>query len=91
MGRPRKLDRLTRTITARVPDDQYDWLVEDAVNFRDGDLSRALRYAIATAMTFERVLGSRDPLAELTAIIRRGEEEDARQVAEDEDRRAKSK
>jgi hypothetical protein len=87
MGRPRKLDRLTRTITARVSDEQYDWLVADAVNYRNGDLSKALRYAIEAARTFESVLGSDDPVAEMQGIVRRREEQDMQDSIEDTKRR----
>lgn len=31
MGRPRKLDKMTRVVTARVTDDQWDWLEERAI------------------------------------------------------------
>jgi hypothetical protein len=77
---------LTRTITARVSDEQYDWLVEDAVNHRDGDLSKALRYAIETARAYEQVLGSEDPVAEMESIVRRREEQDMQDLMEDADR-----
>ena len=52
MGRPRKpeTERLTRTITARVTDEQYDALVEDAVDEYEGDLSKALRGALDAAL-----------------------------------------
>lgn len=90
MGRPRKLpqDRLTRTITARVADDQYDWLVEDAIQFHGGDLSKALREAIRTAMSFERVLSNRDPHAALDDLIERGRAAEAREVGQSEDQGA---
>ena len=62
---------MTRVVTARVADDQYDWLAESAIHFHNGDLSKALRDALTAAMSFERVLSSRDPLAELAEMIRR--------------------
>ena len=82
MGRPRKPDRLTRTLTARVSDEQYDWLIEQAIDYHGGDLSKAVRDAIDEAMVFRRVLNTADPLGELAAIIERGRQERAREEAE---------
>ena len=84
MGRPRKPDRLTRTLTARVSDEQYDWLIEQAIDYHGGDLSKALRDAIDEAMIFRRLLNTADPPAELAAMFERGKQAEAREMAEDE-------
>lgn len=84
MGRPRKPDRLTRTLTARVSDAQYDWLAERAIDEHRGDLSKALRDAIDEAVSFRRLLNSPDPPAELASMIERGRQDEAHEVAEDE-------
>jgi hypothetical protein len=68
--------RLTRTITARVQDDQYDWLVERAVD-EEGDLSKALRDAIDGARVLERILAAANPLLELEALLQRSDRDAA--------------
>lgn len=75
MGRPRKLERLTRTITVRVRDDQYDWLVGDAVDEMHGDLSKSVRHAIDEARKLEEVLGADDPEAAIRALLERMEQQ----------------
>ena len=82
MGRPRKAyaERLTRTITARVTDEQYDELVEDAIHEYDGDLSKALRGALDASAALSAILNSRDPQAALADLIKRGEQEQARDL-----------
>lgn len=58
MGRPRKdpRDRLTRTITARVSDEQFDWLID---GMADGEFSASVRDAIDSARALESILLSR--------------------------------
>jgi hypothetical protein len=79
MGRPRKdpKDRLTRTITARVSDDQFDWLIE---RMDEGEFSASLREAIDLARTFEGILAKPDPVAALRKILEQSEAEAARQA-----------
>ena len=49
MGRPRKYgDRMSRSIGLRLPDSQYDWLVERTIDY-NGDMSEAVRDAIDAA------------------------------------------
>src|SRR5437764_10595108 len=79
MGRPRNPDRMTRMLTLRVPDEQYDWLIERAIAV-DGDLSAATRDAIAAARIFYGVMGSIDPHAALQALIDARNEEEGREV-----------
>ncbi len=82
MGRPRKPDaeRLTRTITARVTDEQYDELVDAAIHLYEGDLSKALRGALDASAALSDVLNARDPHAALADMIKRGEVEEAREL-----------
>jgi hypothetical protein len=76
MGRPRKeFHRLTRTVTVRVEDEQYDWLVERAID-EHGDMSKAVRGALEAARVMEQLLGSADPVGEFTAMLRRTETPD---------------
>jgi uncharacterized protein (DUF1778 family) len=81
MGRPRKeFDRLTRTITARVQDEQYDWLVQRAAEDQ-GDLSKALRDAIDSARVMDRLLHAKDPEGELKAMLEREEPPEEEELA----------
>jgi hypothetical protein len=79
MGRPRKdpKDRLTRTITARVSDDQFDWLID---GMQDGEFSASVRNAIDLARTFEGLLGDSDPVARLRKMLKDREKEAAREA-----------
>jgi hypothetical protein len=83
MGRPRKdpKDRLTRTITARVSDDQFDWLVD---RMDEGEFSASLRETIDLARTFEGILSHRDPVAALRKMLKESEAEAAREAYFDE-------
>lgn len=85
MGRPRKeFHRLTRTLTVRVEDDQYDWLVERATD-EWGDMSKAVRSALESARVMERLLAADNPEGEFRALLERSEEEAAREEAGLED------
>jgi hypothetical protein len=81
LARPRKeFHRLTRTLTVRVEDEQYDWLVERAMD-EWGDMSKAVRSALDSARLMERLLAADDPLAEFRALLERSEEQAAREEA----------
>jgi hypothetical protein len=69
MGRPRKLETLTRTITGRVRNDQWWWLNQQAERRFDGEQSRALRWALDQAQTFTWVLSESDPIQALDEIL----------------------
>ena len=85
MGRPRKeFHRLTRTLTVRVEDEQYDWLVERALD-EYGDMSKAVRSALDSARLMERLLLAEEPVAEFRSLIERSEEQAAREEAGLED------
>lgn len=69
MGRPRKLDSLTRVITARIRDDQDGWLRWQAEQRFEGDMSKTLRWVIDHGQTFNSILLAKDPVAELDDML----------------------
>ena len=82
MGRPRKeFHRLTRTLTVRVEDEQYDWLVERAIE-EYGDMSKAVRSALGSAQVWIRLLAADDPVAEFRELLERSEDEAVREEAD---------
>jgi hypothetical protein len=83
MGRPRKdpKDRLTRTITARVSDEQFDWLIE---RMDEGEFSASLRNAIDLARVFEQILSDRDPTKRFKQLLEDNKKEAAREAYFDE-------
>jgi len=85
MGRPRKApeDRLSRAITARLADDQYEWLIERIDEDAPG-LSESLRDAIDLAQVFERILLSADPVEAFRKLLVEREREAAREAYRDE-------
>jgi hypothetical protein len=85
MGRPRKApeDRLSRGITARLSDDQYQWLIKRIDEDAPG-LSESLRDAIDLAQVFELILLSPDPVKALRKVLKEGEREAAREAYRDE-------
>jgi hypothetical protein len=77
MGRPRKYEeRMSRSVGLRLPDGQYNWLIERAVDF-EGDLSEATRDAIDAAKLLYEIVGARDPHARLQQILDEAEREQA--------------
>lgn len=61
MGRPRKLNKMTRVVTARVTDDQFDFLADRAMSNYGGDLSQAVRESIVYAEEFLKLFDAEDP------------------------------
>jgi hypothetical protein len=85
MGRPRKFEnRMTRTLTLRVPDDLYDWLIDQAVDGHDGDLSEATRSALLKSQILDRILSSRDPKVELEQVLAESLEQEGLEAYFDE-------
>jgi hypothetical protein len=78
MGRPRKLNKMTRVVTARVTDDQWDWLAERAMEIHDGDLSKAVREGLLFGQVMTDILSAPDPQAALDEFLRRSEDEKCR-------------
>lgn len=62
MARPKKLDALTTNISARIRNDQDEWLRNRAEVDFDGELSQTLRWAIDQAQLFEFLLRQEDPV-----------------------------
>jgi hypothetical protein len=85
MARPRKFqNRMTRTLTLRVPDELYDWLIEQAVDGHDGDLSEATRSVLLKSQILDRIISARDPQAELQLVLEELEEQAGREAYFDE-------
>jgi hypothetical protein len=80
MGRPRKYsDRMSRSLGFRLPDEQYDWLVERTIDF-DGDMSEAVRDAIDAARILYGIISAPDPHAKLQALLDESERQEAREA-----------
>jgi hypothetical protein len=80
MARPRKFKaRMTRTLTLRVPDELFDWVIEQA-ELNDGDLSETTRSALLKAQILDRVMSAPDPHVELQALIDESERQAAREA-----------
>jgi hypothetical protein len=71
MGRPRKIpaERLIRYVQARVTDPQWNWLEYRAVEYHDGDLSKALRECIEWSQTAVEIFNASDPHAKLDEVL----------------------
>jgi hypothetical protein len=74
MGRPRKLDKMTRVVTARVTDEQFDFLAERAVHHYGGDLSQAVREAVVFAEEFLKLFDAEDVNSAFRDMLHRWEE-----------------
>jgi hypothetical protein len=62
MGRPRKLEQLTRPLSGRIRPEQEFWLKFQAEKRFDGELSRTLRWALDEAQVFAWLLEQDDPV-----------------------------
>jgi hypothetical protein len=69
MGRPRKLETLTTSLSARIRNDQDYWLRYQADKRFDGEIGRALRWALDQAQTFTLILSDPDPVASLDEML----------------------
>jgi hypothetical protein len=74
---------MSRMVQARVTDEQYDWLIERAVD-EEGDMSKALRDTVDSARIFHDLLATADPPKALREFLKRSEREQAREEAEHE-------
>jgi hypothetical protein len=61
-------------VQARVTDEQYDWLIERAID-EEGDMSKALRDTVDSARIFHDLLASADPPKALREFLKRSEEQ----------------
>jgi hypothetical protein len=82
---------MSRMIQARVSDEQYDWLIERAIDEQGdmsaavrerGDMSAAIRDTIDMARIFVDLLRAQDPPEALRDFLKRSEEEQAQEEAE---------
>jgi hypothetical protein len=69
MGRPRKLDQLTRPLSARIRTAQDSWLRVEAEKRFDGELSRAVRWAIDQAQVLTMLLNEPDPVMAMDEML----------------------
>jgi hypothetical protein len=71
MGRPRKIpaERLSHYVQARVNDHQWNWLEYRAVEFHEGDLSKAIRECIGWSQTAVAIFNAADPHAKLDEYL----------------------
>jgi hypothetical protein len=72
---------MSRMIQARVMDEQYDWLVERAID-EHGDMSEAIRGTIDMARIFGDLLNSPNPPQALQEFLDYSAAEQAREEAE---------
>jgi hypothetical protein len=75
---------MSRVITARLGDAQYDWLIERAYG-EEGGLSWALRDAVDAARVFYGLLEEANPPEALREHLKQSEEDHAREEGELED------
>ena len=76
MARPRKLETLTRTISGRIRTEQDVWLRCQADQRFEGELSRALRWALDQAQVFTMIMRESDPVQALDEMLNPHEPED---------------
>jgi len=74
---------MSRSLGLRLPDAQYEWLIERTIEF-DGDLSEATRDAIDAARTLYDIVGSRDPHGKLQELLDNSRREADREAFFDE-------
>jgi hypothetical protein len=69
IARPRKLDTLTTPLSARIRNDQLAWLRGQADSRFEGELSRALRWALDQAEVFASIMREDDPVHALDEML----------------------
>jgi hypothetical protein len=69
MGRPRKLEQLTRPLSGRIRVEQDVWLRVEADRRFDGEISRALRWAIDQAQVLTMLLNDPDPVQAMDEML----------------------
>ncbi len=80
---PKYEQRMSRSIGLRLPDAQYDWLIERTIEY-DGDMSEATRDAIDAARLLYEILSSPDPHGRLQAVLDESKRAEAREAFFDE-------
>jgi hypothetical protein len=69
MARPKKLDALTTSLSARIRPEQDYWLRWVADNRFEGEISRAVRWALDQAQVFDQILRDPDPVHALDEML----------------------
>jgi hypothetical protein len=69
MARPRKVEALTTSISARVRPEQEEWLRYVADARFEGEFSRTLRWAIDQAQVLDVLLRDEDPVRALDEML----------------------
>lgn len=69
MARPRRLDALTKPLSARIRNEQDWWLRKVAEEKFDGELGRAVRWALDQAQLFDFLMHEKDPVAALDELL----------------------
>src|SRR4051794_18711355 len=69
VGRPRKLEQLTEPLSGRIRNDQQWWLKAIADHDFDGEMSRALRWAIDQAQVLTVLLDDPDPVEAMDRML----------------------
>jgi hypothetical protein len=69
MGRPRKLETLTRPITGRIRPEQERWLKLQAADRFEGEMGRTLRWALDQAEVLTWILAQDDPVVSLDHML----------------------
>ena len=74
MARPKKLEALTTPLSARIRTEQYHWLQWVAEQRFEGEISRAVRWALDQAEVFASIMREEDPVAHLEWMLNPPEE-----------------
>jgi hypothetical protein len=69
MGRPRKLEQLTQPLSGRIRIEQDIWLRALADQKFDGEISKALRWALDQAQVFDVIMSDPDPVWALDDML----------------------
>ncbi len=69
MGRPRKLETLTTSVSGRIRTEQAEWLKVQAERRFEGEMSRTLRWALDQAEVFGLILSRDDPVQALDEML----------------------
>jgi hypothetical protein len=69
MGRPRKLESLTKPLSGRIRAEQDWWLRHEAERRFDGEMSRTIRWALDQAQAFTWLLNEPDPIQALDEML----------------------
>ncbi len=75
MGRPRKLDALTTSISGRIRPEQERWLKLQAEKRFEGELGRTLRWALDQAEVLTWILDQSDPVDAVDRMLNPGKYE----------------